>query len=166
MLSPQAVEKIKSLADEVSRREGCQLYDVEFSGNPKSRILRVYIEAEKESVSVEQCANVSRGLSLMLDVEDLIPGGGYELEVSSPGVERNLREAWHFQRAVGQEVKVVTFDPVEGLKGEVKSLSGELLTADQEALTVRYAESEARVPYKNVKRAQTVFGFKKNEKKR
>ncbi len=166
MLSPDVVEKIKSLASEVSRREGCALYDVEFSGNPKSRVLRIYIEDEKSNVSIEQCANVSRGLSLLLDVEDLIPGDRYELEVSSPGVERPLREAWHFQKAIGQEIKVVTFDPVEGLKGEVKSLSGELLSADQSAFTMRYLDGEASVPYKNVKRAQTVFGFKKNEKKR
>ena len=123
MLHPQAVEKIRALADEVSQREGCRLYDVEFSGNPKSRVLRVYIEGANENVSVEQCANVSRGLSLLLDVADLIPGDQYELEVSSPGIERVLRLPWHFQRAIGQEVKVVLFDALEGVKGEVKSLN-------------------------------------------
>jgi ribosome maturation factor RimP len=166
MLSPQAVEKIRSLADEVSRREGCLLYDVEFSGNPKSRVLRVYIEAEKDNVSVEQCANVSRGLSLLLDVEDLIPGDRYELEVSSPGVERALRLPWQFQKAIGQEVKVITFDAIEGLKGEVKSLQAELLSANEDQAVFRYQEGEACVPYKNIKRANVVFGFKKNEKKR
>ena len=166
MLSPQAVEKIRSLADEVSRREGCLLYDVEFSGNSKSRVLRVYIEAEKENVSVEQCANVSRGLSLLLDVEDLIPGDRYELEVSSPGIERVLRLPWHFQKAVGQEVKVVTFDAIEGLKGEVKNLNSEVLSADEDGAVFRYQEGEARVPYKNIKRAQVVFSVKKTDKKK
>jgi ribosome maturation factor RimP len=166
MLSPQAVEKLKSLADEVCHREGCMLYDLEFSGNPKNRILRVFIEADGAPVSIDQCANVSRGLSLQLDVEDLIPGGQYELEVSSPGIERPLRLPWHFKKAIGQEVKVVTFDPVEGLKGEVKSLSNELVSADEEAATFRVNEVEARVPYTNIKRAQVIFGYKKNEKKR
>ncbi|MCB0351495.1 MAG: ribosome maturation factor RimP, partial [Bdellovibrionales bacterium] len=147
MLSPQATEKLKLLADEVSRREGCLLYDLEFSGNPKNRVLRVFIEAEKETVSIEQCANVSRGLSLLLDVEDLIPGGNYELEVSSPGIERPLRLPWHFQKAIGQEVKLVTFDPIEGLKGEVKSFTTELVGADDEVAQFKYQEDLVRVPY-------------------
>lgn len=165
MLSPTAVEKIKNLADEVSRREGCLLYDFEFSSNPKNRVLRVFIEGQKEPVSIEQCANVSRGLSLVLDVEDVIPGGAYELEVSSPGVERPLRLPWHFQKATGLEVKVVTLDPIVGLKGEVRSLAGELIAANDEALTVLQGENKVQVDYKNVKRAQVVFSYKKNEKK-
>lgn len=165
MLSPSAVEKIKNLADEVSRREGCLLYDFEFSSNPKNRVLRVFIEGEKESVSIEQCANVSRGLSLLLDVEDVIPGGNYELEVSSPGVERPLRLPWHFQKAKGLEVKVITLDPIIGLKGEVRSLAGELVAANEDTLTVLQGESRVEIDYKNVKRAQVVFGYKKNEKK-
>jgi ribosome maturation factor RimP len=166
MLSPQATEKLKLLADEVSRREGCLLYDLEFSANPKSRVLRIFIEAEKETVSIEQCANVSRGLSLLLDVEDLIPGGNYELEVSSPGIERPLRLPWHFQKVIGQEVKLVTFDPVEGLKGEVKSLSSDLVGADDEVIQFKLDEEIVCVPYTNIKRAHVVFRQMKNEKKR
>jgi ribosome maturation factor RimP len=165
-LNPQAYEKLCSLADEVCRREGCRLYDLEFQANPKSRILRVFIDAEKEAVSVEQCANVSRGLSLLLDVEDLIPGDHYDLEVSSPGIERLLRQPWHYERAMGQEVKIVTHEPVEGLKGEVKSLTGPIKAAETEGFVVVYQDGEVRIPYRNVKRAQVVFGFKKNEKKR
>jgi ribosome maturation factor RimP len=166
MLSPQAAEKLKNLADEVSRREGCRLYDFEFSSNPKSRVLRVFIEGENSPVSVDQCANVSRGLSLLLDVEDIIPGGMYELEVSSPGIERPLRLPWHFQKALGQEVKVVTFDAIAGLKGEVKSIGGVLSAADEATITVKVADSDVRVDYPNIKRAQVVFGYKKNDKKR
>lgn len=166
MLSPQAVEKLKALADEVSRREGCILYDLEFSGNPKNRVLRIFIEAEADTVSIEQCANVSRGLSLLLDVEDLIPGGNYELEVSSPGIERPLKEPWHFKKAIGQEVKLVSFDPIEGLSGEVKSLSNELESADDEVVVLKVADKSVRVPYTNIKRAQVIFRQKKNEKKR
>ncbi len=166
MLSPNAVEKIRNLAEEVSRREGCLLYDFEFSSNPQSRVLRVFIEGEKEAVSVDQCANVSRGLSLLLDVEDVIPGGQYELEVSSPGVERPLRLPWHFQKAIGQEVKVVTLDPIEGMKAEVRSVGGTLTIAEETAFTIQQGENQVRVDYKNIKRAQVVFSFKRNEKKR
>lgn len=166
MLSPNAAEKLKNLADEVSRREGCRLYDFEFSSHANNRILRIYIEGENSPVSVEQCANVSRGLSLLLDVEDVIVGGAYELEVSSPGIERPLRLPWHFQKAVGQEVKIVTLDPIEGLKGEVKSIGGVLSAADENKATVRWGDLDVAVDYQNIKRAQVVFGYKKNEKKR
>src|ERR1700677_2020838 len=116
MLNPDSMEKIKSAADEVSRREGCFFYDLEFVGSRENRILRVYIDSESGLVSVEQCANVSKGLSLLLDVEDLVPGGHYDLEVSSPGLERVLRLPWHFKTVLGKDVKIVTHDPIEGLK--------------------------------------------------
>src|SRR5689334_1425287 len=113
MLTNSAVEKVKSLAQEVSAREGCRLYDIDFSSNPKSRILRVYIDSvSAEPVSIDQCANVSRGLSFLLDTDEFVSGGAYELEVSSPGVERVLREPWHFQLAVGKSVKVTTVEPI------------------------------------------------------
>src|SRR5271167_3827817 len=137
MLNPESIEKIKSAADEVSRREGCFFYDLEFVGNRQNRILRVYIDAEGGQVSVEQCANVSKGLSLLLDVEDLVPGGAYELEVSSPGVERVLRLPWHFKTAVGKDVKVITHDAIPELKGEQKSVLGQLIAAHEEAVTMK-----------------------------
>lgn len=169
MLSVQTVEKIKTFADEISRREGCFLYDIEFSGNPKSRILRVYIDTEVNQVSVDQCANVSNGLSLILDVEDVIPGGSYELEVSSPGVERILREPWHFKKVVGEQVKVLTFDPVNSSDkscAELKSFTGELIHSDDQNVQFRFKEEVISIDYKNIKRAQVVFSIKKNEKKR
>ena len=166
MLKSQVYEKIKNLADEVSQREGCLLYDVEFSANPKHRVLRIFIESDADSVSIEQCSNVSRGLSLLLDVDDVVPGGGYELEVSSPGIERALRLPWHFKKAIGQEVKLVLIEPISGPKGEVKSLLGEVIAADDGSATLRWGENEVRILLKNIKRAQVVFRFKKNEKKR
>jgi len=167
LLQPEEYQKLYALADEVSRREGCVLYDLEFHNNPKNRVLRVYIESESEAVSVEQCANVSRGLSLLLDVEDYIPGGAYELEVSSPGLERQLRQPWHYQKSVGKEVKLITHEPIIGLKGEVKSLTGEISSVKGEDAVVVAHESYGlvEVPFQNIKRAQVIFKFKKNEKK-
>ncbi len=170
MLSPESIEKIKVLADEVSRREGCVFYDLEFSGGHQNRTLRVYIDADSNTtllpVSVEQCANVSRGLSLLLDVQDLIPGGAYELEVSSPGVERILRLPWHYKTAIGKETKIVTFESIPGLKGEVKSLTAELVAAGEENVTVKLADANIEIPFTNIKKAQTVFSYMKGDTKR
>src|SRR5262245_53641529 len=79
--SPARMEQSRLFAEEVAVREGCRLYDMEL----RDRTLRAFIDRTPGGVSVDDCANVSRGLNLRLDVEDAIPGGRYELEVSSPG---------------------------------------------------------------------------------
>lgn len=165
MLSDDSVAKIRLLAEEVSQREGCRLYDIEFASHGKNRVLRVYIDAEPGPVAVDQCANVSRGLSLLLDVQDIIPGGRYELEVSSPGIERVLRLPWHFKKAVGQEVKIIAFEPIAQLKGEVRSLTSELVDCDENEGTFIYKGEPVKVPFANIKKAQVVFNIKRNEKR-
>lgn len=82
--------RVRALAREVCEREECELYHVEFVSGPNGRILRVYIDRPQGDVSLEHCSQVSRGLNLLLDVEDIVPGGHYDLEVSSPGIERKL----------------------------------------------------------------------------
>jgi ribosome maturation factor RimP len=165
MISQEQMTKIKTLADEVSRREGCRLYDVEIGGG-RERILRVYVENEKENVSIEQLANVSRGLSLLLDVQDVVPGAAYELEVSSPGVDRILREKWHFQGAIGRSAKLILFDRAPELKGEVKSLQSVIKSASETHVGMEHNGTPVEIPYENIKRAQVVFEYKTNEKKR
>ena len=165
MLSEENVEKIKGLAQEVCQREGCNLYDIEFVGSGRHRVLRIFIEADStEPVTVEQCANVSRGMSLQLDVEDVIPGGQYELEVSSPGLERALKQKWHFEKAIGKTVSVTAHQPVAPLKGN--QVKGVLKRVSDQGIAVEVKETEVEVEFLNIKKAQTVFEFVKNEKKR
>lgn len=106
--SVSLLEKIEKLASDVCARENCELYDVEIAGSGSGRIVRVYVDRTDENgqsiVGIEDCTNVSRGLNLILDVEDVIPGGAYNLEVSSPGLDRRLRKPAHFQRAVGKKI--------------------------------------------------------------
>lgn len=163
MLSAEKIEKIKSLTQEVCEREGCLLYDIEFTGAGKHRVLRVMVEGQTEAVTIEQCANVSRGLSLLLDVEDIVPGANYDLEVSSPGLERPLREKWHFEKAVGKKISVVTLVTVEGQKNQ--SLKGTLSAVSDEGFTIEMDKGTAQVEFANVKRAQVLFEYVKNGKK-
>lgn len=163
MLSAEKIEKIKSLTQEVCEREGCLLYDIEFTGAGKHRVLRVMVEGKAEAVTIEQCANVSRGLSLLLDVEDIVPGANYDLEVSSPGLERPLREKWHFEKAVGKKISVVTLVTVEGQKNQ--SLKGTLSAVSDDGFTIEMEKGSAQVEFANVKRAQVLFEYVKNGKK-
>ncbi len=103
----EELEKLREHAEQIARRENCFLYDLELTGKGQGRILRVFIDKEgAEGVSIDDCSRVSRGLDLVLDVEDLVPGGAYSLEVSSPGLERRLTQAWHYEKAIGQKVQL------------------------------------------------------------
>ena len=107
---------------------GLEIWDVELRGTGgKSRMLRVYIDrsggtgAAQEAgrpavggVTHEDCANVSRELGTILDVEDAVPGGTYLLEVSSPGLDRKLVKVADFERFTGSRVKVMTREPIAG----------------------------------------------------
>ncbi len=120
MLNSQALQKIEVLAQQVAKQEGCRLYDVEFVGAAKNRTLRVYIDNPGSGMDVDQCALFSHGLSLLLDVEDVVPGDEYSLEISSPGLERRLTKDWHFEEVVGKKIKIKSKSPFELIEGEYK----------------------------------------------
>jgi ribosome maturation factor RimP len=165
MLSEKSYKLLKSLAEEVSAREGCQLYDLEFVTRGQGRTLRVFIEDPSKGVDIDQCANVSRGLSLLLDVEDLIPGGNYELEVSSPGLERTLREPWHFSAVVGSPIKVRTKESLTAdKKAKVKQVTGSLVAVAENEIVVDDQKKEWRIAFDNIHKANLVFEFNKKSK--
>jgi len=107
------LEHIQQIAGRVAGTHGVELVDVELRGGGKARMLRVTID-KPEGVTHEDCANVSRELSTILDVEDAVPGGSYTLEVSSPGLDRMLVKPEDFSRCIGNRVKVMTHEPVNG----------------------------------------------------
>ena len=103
---------------------GFELVDVEFQSGGIG-VLRVYID-KAGGIGLEDCAEASQQISALLDVEDPIPGS-FTLEVSSPGLDRRLRTLEHFERYVGQRVKVQTKMPVFGRKrftGELAGIEG------------------------------------------
>jgi ribosome maturation factor RimP len=114
-LKENLVERIAELARRAAARVGLAVWDVEFSGSGKNRILRIYID-KPEGVSHADCELMSQQMGAVLDVEDLIQGASYNLEVSSPGIERRLRTAEHFERSVGQKARVTLREPVDGQK--------------------------------------------------
>lgn len=178
-------EKIAKMATEVAAREGCEVYDFEFVGSGGSRVLRVYLDKTGGGgVSIDDCSNVSRGLNLLLDVDDVVPGGAYNLEVSSPGLERVLRTPQHFARAVGGRAQVKSFESFADLNpGLDEALRAKLGKAKQLEGTIRGIEGEGdaavllfdaengghviaiKVPLKKITKANTVFVFEKQEKK-
>lgn len=170
MIPESSWKKLEALADEVSQREGCRLYDIEFTSRKGQRILRIYIDAVESGVSIDQCADVSKGLSLLLDVEDLVPGGNYELEVSSPGIERPLRLPWHFQKAIGEKIKLKTTKELipanRPLKNKevIKSLLGKIKEVNEEKIILETENDIWEIPYDVIHKANIVFEFAGNNK--
>lgn len=145
--------KVESYVD----AEHIELDDLEVLGEGPSRIIRITLDGE--ALGVDRIADIARGLSRIFD--DLDPfDGAYTLEVTSPGLERKLRRPRHFEKAVGSEIKVKTFAPLDG----ERSHSGTLVAATDTSFTVDVDETQREIPYDAVASARTVFVWVKADK--
>lgn len=112
-------EQVRAIVERVAGSRGLDIFDVQFRREAAGMVLRVQIDragpasTAEESVSVEDCAHVSRDLSAVLDVEDVVPTA-YTLEVSSPGLDRPLRGADDYRRFAGRRAKIVMRQPIDG----------------------------------------------------
>ena len=119
----EAVSRISAIARRVGDSEGIEIVDVEFLGAGRSRLLRIYID-RPEGVTHADCEFISQQVGTILDVEDVIPGDSYTLEVSSPGLERKLATPKDFERFVGKKAKVTLREPVENQRHWEGKLAG------------------------------------------
>ncbi len=163
-------EKTEEVAREVAVREGCYLYDLEWIalGNPK--ILRVFIDKKGMQVSIEDCSNVSKGISLALDLENLVEADQYDLEVSSPGVEKSLKKFEHFENALQALVQLKLKESVQvplknGQSVPAKNIKGRLLLAPTlDDIQVEVDGMKVSLSYNNIEKAQTLFEETKKER--
>ena len=131
---------------------GYEVVRVQFMGSHRP-VLQIMIErADRQSLGVEDCAEVSRAVSALLDVEDPI-AGSYTLEVSSPGIDRPLIRPADFERFAGFEAKLETRTPIDGRK----RFRGRLMGTDGERVRIATAEGEALLPLGEVERAKLVL---------
>jgi len=160
------LEAIRGLAERVAASHHLEVVDVEFGGGGKSRTLRVFLEKDAEErkrlaerveageveaealpkgvpvellsgVTHEDCAVFATDFGTLLDVEDVVPGAEYTLEVSSPGLERRLSRAEEFARFTGSLVKLKTFAPVNNNRvwtGRLTGFADGVLTIDLAAV--------------------------------
>jgi ribosome maturation factor RimP len=119
----EIVEKVRAIAAPLAAAEGMELVDVELGGAGGRTTLRLYIDREG-GVSLDDCTSISRSVSAALDVEDPIVGA-YDLEVSSPGLDRPLRTPEHFIRYSGERVRIKAYGPIAELENR-KTFAGTL----------------------------------------
>ena len=128
---PMELERIRDAAERAARTAGVEIVDVEWKIG-KQRFLRVYID-KPGGVSHRDCEAVSEQLGVLLDVEDLVPGPRYILEVSSPGLDRKLTKAPDFERFTGRLARISTVQPVENstfFEGRLAGYSDGLVKLD------------------------------------
>ena len=124
----RATKQICDMLEPVTRSMGYEFVGAELGQAENGMTLRVYIDVDKaEGIKVEDCADVSRQLSALLDVEDPI-AGEYCLEVSSPGIERPLFNEEQFTAEVGKMVKIKLLHPLVMESGERRNFKGTLKT--------------------------------------
>jgi len=122
-----ATDRLEALLTPIIDDLGYEFVGLEYSSNPKNRLLRVYIDKPDSGIDVDDCAEVSREISAVMDVEEPITGQ-YTLEVSSPGIERPLFTAAHFERFVGETAKIQMLAPIDGrrrFKGQIVAVEGD-----------------------------------------
>ena len=123
------IEQVRAIAERVTRSHGLEVWDIVSRREPGGQVVRVFIDrpgpaaTPEESVSIEDCAQVSREISTILDVEDPLPSA-YTLEVSSPGLDRPLRGADDYRRFAGRLAKIVVSQAVDNQKAFEGRLRG------------------------------------------
>lgn len=115
--------KVEEIAQRVAGSEGLELVEVEVKGGGTNRFIRISID-KPDGVTHGDCELVSQQVGTILDVEDVVPGGRYTLEVSSPGVERKLFKPQDYQRFQGKKAKITLRDAVEGRRNWEGILAG------------------------------------------
>jgi len=126
------IDKVREIAERVATSSGLEIVEIDLRGGGKARMLRIVID-KPSGVTHEDCANLSREVGTILDVEDAVPGGSYTLEVSSPGLDRKLLKAADYERFAGSRVKLMTRQPVNGnrhFEGKLESFHDGRLMLD------------------------------------
>ena len=155
------VGEVRQAAARVAGGYGLDIFDVQFRREGRGMVLRVLIDrpgpgaSAEDSVSVEDCVVVSRDLSAILDVEDIVPTA-YTLEVSSPGLDRPLRGADDYRRFAGRFAKLVMREAVDGQKYFKGRLGG---VADGDVLIDGEDGRQHRVPLSVIARANLEVEF-------
>jgi len=147
----EIVDRVKELLLPILEEGGFELVDVEFVREPVGWVLRIYADRPEGGITISDCQWISERIGTLLDVEDLIPHA-YNLEVSSPGLDRPLRTQRDFERHVGIVVKIKTHEPMDNQR----NFKGEVVSTSENGVTIHDVSRNANVeiPYENIKSAR------------
>ena len=155
------MDQIRAIAERVAASRGLEVWDIQSRREASGHVVRVFIDrpgraaTPAESVSIEDCELVNREMSTILDVEDPLPFA-YTLEVSSPGLDRPLRDARDYERFSGRLAKVVVSEPVNNQK----AFEGRLRGLDDNAVLLETSNGRThRLPLRLITRGRLEVEF-------
>ncbi len=159
MLNTSALEKIQQIAEDIIASLGLEFVELEYKQEGRKMVLRLFINKEG-GISLDDCTSVSKELSAVLDVEELIPAK-FTLEVSSPGLNRPLKSVADYEKSIGRLVKVKTFEAIPDDEGNKrKTFLGNLVSFSGKIITIHLQEGQrAEIPLDKVAKANLEFEF-------
>lgn len=155
----QALDLLKIIEPAVVA-QGLELWGAEWANEGKNKVLRVYVDSAT-GINIDQCAKVSRQVSAVLDVEDIIQGH-YTLEVSSPGLERPLFNLDQARRYIGESIAIRLRVPKAGRR----NFTGVLTQVEKESILLQIDEkAEEKMPWRDIEKAH-LTALVRSDKKR
>jgi ribosome maturation factor RimP len=140
-------EELEQLLSPIINDMGYELWGCEYLSQGKHSVLRIYIDKE-DGIGIEDCQQVSKQVSALLDVEDPIPGN-YSLEISSPGIPRPLFKSSQYQIYIGQVIHVKTYKSIQGKR----KLEGILISASDSNLVLSINNEYQEILFSNIAKA-------------
>lgn len=147
------IEVVREIMNPLILEQGLELVDIEYRREPRGKILRIYIDREG-GVTIGDCTKISRELGTLLDVYDVVPGP-YNLEVSSPGLDRPLKKPRDFERFKGKKVRIKTKSDIEN----ARLFIGVLLDYVDNVATVEADGRTYSIPYEQIEKANLELDF-------
>ncbi len=157
METKEIIEKSYNILEKFIESLGYEVLLIEFQREQIGWVLRVFIDKEG-GVTIDDCAKVSELISPILDVEDYIKSS-YNLEVSSPGLNRPLRKKEHFEKVLGEKVKIVLEEGLEEYDNR-KNYKGKLKEVSAEEVVIEIDKKNYKIPIEKIKKANLVYKFK------
>ena len=154
----ELIGEIRDILEPVIEAQGVEILKIEYRRESVGWVLRIFLDSER-GISVEDCAEISRTAGDLLDVADLIHIP-YNLEVSSPGIDRPLRKTEHFQKYIGDIIEVRTISPIQNRR----NFRGELKQASSEGVVIECEARSYSIPMSLIERARLLY-FESMERK-
>ncbi len=145
-------QKIKDTAKEIVEKNNFFLIDLNFRGNPKQRVIEIFIDGEK-NISAEDCAMVSREINKKIEEENLLESS-YRLDVSSPGVDRPLIYLKQFPKHVNRNMEII-FEQED----QTKKIKAKLLNVEDENLVFQHNNNEIIINFNKIQKAKVLVSF-------
>ena len=157
----QIESRLREIAKGAAEAKGLEFVHSEIAGTKRNAVVRVFVD-KPGGVTLDDCSEVSRDIEGVLDLEDIIPSS-YVLEVSSPGLERELYSIDDFVKFTGEKARMKTREPIDGrkaFKGVITGVDGDSIVFEDRAV------GSVTVPYSNVAKANLVFDLSEELKRK